>query len=427
MGAVSVNLIISFSVFVSAFIISADTEKRKLFWLRFILLYIVFAALRFLLFDYFRQMIYNDVVLIGYKMLICFVIFFQICVTVSVCYKLDIWGVLFCGNVCYAFHDLCRKIYHLIADAWLQRTPEVAHIALYLGIIILISLVLWLIMRRLGIKRVEVYNTFLLFISSILVTTCIVLNILSGPLSDNSIAKAGKSVYEILFIMITVLILCLDLGMLRSRELETERNKIKEILKEKEEQYYYEKHMIDMINIKCHDLKHQMSHIDGQQGVKLTEETRAVIEAYDSSYRTGNTALDVILTRKAFTCHEKGIELTCVADGKILDFISEVDIYSLFGNILDNAMEATEKLEDKTKRIISLSVEKNGYFVNLSARNYFAGKLVFNNGIPVTTKGDRMNHGFGIKSIRNIVEKYNGNILIKTNGDRFILDIMVSV
>jgi len=289
------------------------------------------------------------------------------------------------------------------------------------------SAVLYIIMRRLGLKRIVVNNKYLLFISLVLIASVIILNIFSLRALSVGETDAVRNYINAIFIIVTLLILCLNFGMVSSRELEIERDKIKEILKEKQEQYYYEKSMIDVINVKCHDLKHQLANLSGNSGEKAVEEARAVVEAYDSSFYTGNTALDVILTRKAFSCRGKDIELTCAVNGKCIDFISEVDVYSLFGNILDNAIEATEKLEDKTKRVISLSIEKNGYFVTVSAQNYFAGKLIFDNGNPLSTKGDSVNHGFGVKSIRMIAEKYNGNLVINTVGDRFILDIMFNV
>ena len=152
-----------------------------------------------------------------------------------------------------------------------------------------------------------------------------------------------------------------------------------------------------------------------------------MIEAYDSSFRTGNVALDVVLTRENFNCKEKNVKLTCVANGACLNFMSEVDVYSLFGNILDNAIEASEKLEDPEKRIISLTVSQEGYFVNIHAENYFCDHLTFTDGLPETTKLDTVYHGYGLKSIRMLVQKYEGSLKISTNEDRFVLDILFSV
>ena len=151
------------------------------------------------------------------------------------------------------------------------------------------------------------------------------------------------------------------------------------------------------------------------------------MNAYDSSFHTGNIALDVVLTRESFSCGEKNISMTCLADGKCLDFISEVDIYSLFGNILDNAIEATEKVPDPEKRLLTLDIAQEGYFVHIRVENYFTDKLTFTNGLPDSTKGDSLYHGFGMKSIKMLVQKYGGSLKVYTKGERFVLDIMFSV
>ena len=160
---------------------------------------------------------------------------------------------------------------------------------------------------------------------------------------------------------------------------------------------------------------------------ELKKSLQSVVDGYDSSFETGNTALDVILTRKNFRCKESGIELTCAVNGESLSFMSEVDVYSLFGNILDNAIEAAEKLDDKEKRVVSLSLEKRDYFIYVHAENYFSGKLSYSGGVPRTTKNDGGLHGYGIKSIRMLVDKYGGNTKIDTKEDRFLLDLMFPV
>lgn len=98
--------------------------------------------------------------------------------------------------------------------------------------------------------------------------------------------------------------------------------------------------------------------------------------------------------------------------------MDETDIYTLFGNAFDNAIEAVEKLP-LDKRIISLSSQCKGNIFSFAIRNYFAEKLVFKDGLPLTTKNDTNYHGFGMKSIRNIVEKYNGDLKISIDNDVF--------
>ena len=65
---------------------------------------------------------------------------------------------------------------------------------------------------------------------------------------------------------------------------------------------------------------------------------------YDALFSTGNQAIDAILNEKSLYCSQRGIALNCLVDGSAVGHMEYVDIYSLVGNIMDNAIEAVEKL-----------------------------------------------------------------------------------
>jgi len=153
-----------------------------------------------------------------------------------------------------------------------------------------------------------------------------------------------------------------------------------------------------------------------------------LINIYDSSAHTGNEALDVTLTEKSLYCNKKEIRLTSLADCSKLCFIEESDLYSLFGNAIDNAIEAVSKLSDKSKRNINLKVRNINSFVSIIVENYFSGSIVLNDEkMPVTTKQDKDYHGYGIRSIKFIVDKYHGDMKIETNQDIFTLSIIIPI
>ena len=97
------------------------------------------------------------------------------------------------------------------------------------------------------------------------------------------------------------------------------------------------------------------------------------INLYDSTVKTGNEVLDTILTAKSLSCTKNGISLSCVADGKQLSFMKDEELYSLFGNALDNAIEAVMKIERAEERIIGLNLYTVGNFIALNVYNTFAG------------------------------------------------------
>ena len=151
------------------------------------------------------------------------------------------------------------------------------------------------------------------------------------------------------------------------------------------------------------------------------------IKCYEAQNKTGNRILDTILTATTIQCQSHGISLTCVADGKELEFMQPMDISALFGNALDNAIESVKKISDRQKRLIHVSVARQKNFLRIKVENCYEGDLEFENGMPKTTKQDKRYHGYGMKSIRKIVEKYNGSVTVNAEDGWFELRILMVV
>ena len=113
-----------------------------------------------------------------------------------------------------------------------------------------------------------------------------------------------------------------------------------------------------------------------------------------------------------------------MVDGSKLEFMQAGDLYCLFGNILDNAFESVVKIEDKEKRVVNLSVKAVNNMLFIQSENYFTGEIRFRDGLPMTTKADTSDHGFGLKSVKMIVEKYGGEIKAFVEGDVFHINIL---
>ena len=152
-----------------------------------------------------------------------------------------------------------------------------------------------------------------------------------------------------------------------------------------------------------------------------------MIEDYDSEVRTGNETVDIVVNEKVGTCRAENISLTFLGDGSLLSFVSQYDIYSLFGNILDNAIEAVMKITDRAKRIISVTIESQANCVAISAINYFnGGDIKMSGGLPATTKtADVGSHGYGMRSVQLIAQKYGGDVSVRVDGDMFDLTVFL--
>ena len=198
-----------------------------------------------------------------------------------------------------------------------------------------------------------------------------------------------------------------------------------------QEQYALAKDNVDVITRICHDLKHQINALKtfstDEQRDSYYREIEDSILAYDLDIKTGSEVLDVVLAEKKLKCMKSQINMTCVADGVQLGFMDAVDVYTIFGNALDNAIESVIQIEDPTKRVISVSVWTKSNLLLLQFENYYEQPLVFSEGIPLTTKPDEMYHGFGIKGINYTVQKYGGCIGIYPEDNIFILRISIPI
>ncbi|OZG59740.1 GHKL domain-containing protein [Bifidobacterium lemurum] len=201
----------------------------------------------------------------------------------------------------------------------------------------------------------------------------------------------------------------------------------------KAEHYELAKENIELINIKCHDIRKSFSELYAQTGGRPSEasirEIENSIRVYDSVFHTGSDSLDVLLTEKSLYCSGKGITLTCLADGHALVFMEDSDLYSLFGNLLDNAIESAQQVDDAGRRVIDLNVEANANLLVIQEENYFAPEHapVFRDGLPVTTKSDTRHHGFGTRSIAMQVRKYHGEMTMEARDGVFSVSIVIPI
>ena len=131
----------------------------------------------------------------------------------------------------------------------------------------------------------------------------------------------------------------------RRMEASTELTSINAQLESQHQEYLASKENIESIGRLAHDLKHQIAalraEVDPEHAAAGFEQLEASVAQVSAQQHSGNPVLDVILTTKMRTCADRGITLTAVADGKLLEGMSSMDIASLFGNALDNAIRWT--------------------------------------------------------------------------------------
>lgn len=271
---------------------------------------------------------------------------------------------------------------------------------------------------KIGTPVMVVFIIFILLIDVVFGTIVIY----SLPANIDVVAMILLRIYNISCCIIAITLL-LELN--RRGTAEYDLLVMEQIKYREQEQYSITKENIDLINIKCHDLKHYIRALakGGEAQKAELAELEELVEIYDSAYTTENVALSVVLSEKGLTCKNLKIKLSCIVDASGLSFMSETDVYSLFGNVLDNAIDAVQRLEED-ERTIGFSIKTVGDFVVINVYNGYTGKIKFVNGLPQTNKTNKNYHGFGFKSVQRIVNKYGGEIQIKAQDGVFDLTLL---
>ena len=202
---------------------------------------------------------------------------------------------------------------------------------------------------------------------------------------------------------------------------------LRHMLHQQKEQLEASKETIELINVKCHDVKNQLAMLGDRVLPETIDDLNRTLTIYDGVPHTGSEALDVLLAEKSLQCQQKDIQLDYMVDGGCLSFLSPADVYSLIGNAMNNAVDAAVKCPDPDLRYIKLHISVEKGMVMIHIENRFYGRLDFDGELPRTTKQDKRYHGFGMKSIQLITERYHGYLRAKATDDIFTLNILLPV
>lgn len=197
-----------------------------------------------------------------------------------------------------------------------------------------------------------------------------------------------------------------------------EVREIEALLRANRHLYEKSREQRELISMKLHDLRY------ATRASLSDPELVELIEDYDASLNTGNEALDVILSESYMRCRSRGIRLSAIADGHLLDRMNSADTYAMIGNILDNAIESVQQLPPE-RRSISFYVTGTDGQAQLRVDNYMAQSPVFENGFPRSSKPSGELHGYGLKSVAYLVKKYGGEMTFQLANDIFSLMIQL--
>ena len=297
--------------------------------------------------------------------------------------------------------------------------------ATYLAIIVLMYLFALLVFAR-RYKQLNMQNAKQYQLTTLYLGVAIYVTVLQYQFTKyiHTITPELYLITATLDILCCLFAMMLQFGIIETATLKEDSKLMEHILHMQSEKYLMSKETIELINIKFHDIKKQLTNLsmmdDADQ--KALYQTLSI---YDMSIKSGSEALDIVLAEKSLLCEQQHILLECMADGERLAFMNPTDVYSLIGNAIDNAIESVLKVSDVKSRFINISIRESHDLIIIRIENPYEGTLLFQDGLPLTTKEDKNFHGFGMKSIQKVVEKYNGYLSVNPQNQLFVLNIVL--
>lgn len=282
----------------------------------------------------------------------------------------------------------------------------------------------WVFGARLGKQEFKLPSVFGFVLICILLFMDVVLNTLVLYYLTTAAGIIIAGVYNMLC---CVLGLFLQFEVLLRWGFYSQLRMLQIVSRQERERYAAVKEAMETVNVKCHDLRHQIRRFRSENMLpqSVAEDIEKSISDYASITFTGNAVLDMALTESNRICARRGIRASYMADGKLLSFMSDEDVYILFSNLLDNAVEAVSVCAEEL-RTMGLRLEKKGpALVSVSVYNY-CGRVsfVYADGLPATTKPRKDIHGFGLRSVRRICEKYGAALDICPEDGFFNVNIL---
>lgn len=235
-------------------------------------------------------------------------------------------------------------------------------------------------------------------------------------------------IYELLVTFLIILFFY-RIGNQLQREHELELQlRLARITKEYEHQIHENTKILKALR---HDLKNHFIVLEGYlkknevwQAKKYLEQIRGKIIKSNNIVDIDNIALSALLTEKSNLCKEKGISFYTqfVRDARLT--ISDIDLCTIIGNLMDNAIEAAEKVS-KGEKSIDIYIKVKEKIVQIVCLNNYQVEPKIEKGKLFTIKKEKNNHGIGLKNVEIIVDKYDGFMKYDFEKNKFNIEIIL--
>lgn len=418
---------------------TAGYVRRNRFLLRFILSVaasLVASALPTLMY-YCVEYAFEEVILTHVSIIIAYFIMFAFTVAgMKLCYNESVLRCLIAGVAGFMCQHMAYNVYSIINSAsnleyslivrlgragyWLGVFIQLACAAAVLGICY------FAFARRANKFSADSTvrgNVMLIVVPSLAIV--LILNSIGDMFATVNLAVV--IFVKCLLIACCAFMLIIYMNMFEAKEAKNELAIVMKLNESEHAHFLKLKQDMELVSVKCHDIKHFIAAAGAKGGVDLAELSDAV-KIYDTTIKTGNEVIDTLLAERSLYCNAHGINLTVIADASPLGFISVTDMCSLFGNLLENAVEAAEKVPEPGSRLININIRPVAGQVFFCVENSYAEEPVMRGGMPLSAKKSEAGyHGYGVKSVKMIAEKYGGNFTLSAKDGIFRVSILFPV
>lgn len=333
------------------------------------------------------------------------------------------------------FAESLRFIIILFAFGF-DYTDRDDQLELLVGIIVdlvFFGIAIWLLTRRAkrraGYLNVTKYGA-VLYLLIVLSTTLLVATLL---IVGSSYSNSRPVEFVFLILNIPVITATVTYALVRFFRLKNEAENYKKQLDMQIRQFRWMEQMVDDVRMFRHDFPKKMRPLIAYLDEERTEEAKKMAEQFTDfaantgeRFHTGNYQLDTALFCEQQLAQRDGIRIDVPFDTIFpKEGIDPDDIYTIFPNALDNAIEACRRVPEE-ERVITFRSRMDKQTVFITIRNPVAGEVRTKNGLPQTGKADKAAHGYGFRSIKKAASKYGGdNVSFSAENGEFELRIFL--
>ena len=257
-------------------------------------------------------------------------------------------------------------------------------------------------------------------------------NVLRSPLWK-------KLSLDVIYYMVGLIRTLVDLGgllsfylllkSLKEKQMERGMAALNRVMELQYQQYLEFREMTSYVSGQYHDLKHQVAALrtclSPEEVAHYLDGLEETLNHYGLYCDTGNAVLDTILLQKLLYCRQHGISLGYDCQGSSLFCLRTQDLCSLFGNLLDNAIEHVLTFPEEEERQILIEVGERQRFLFIRVENRSYLNLVPSPTLPETSKEDRENHGIGGKFLSSTIKSYHGTMKVMAKDGWFTVSILI--